>query len=37
MENINKIIKRVQSDLDNNYPVEKEDIQALINYIKENQ
>jgi len=37
MENINKIIKRVQSDLDKNYPVEAVDIQALINHIKENQ
>jgi len=34
MENINKIIKRVQSDLDNNYPVEKEDIQKLLDYIR---
>lgn len=34
MESIKQIIKRVQNDLDKNYPVEKRDIQALINHIK---
>jgi len=30
-----KLIKKIQEQLDNNWPVEADDIQALIDYIKE--
>ncbi len=30
-----ELIERVQQDLDNNWPVEAKDIQALIDYIKD--
>lgn len=34
IEGMKELIERVQNDLDNNWPVEKEDIQALIYYIE---